>query len=332
MEFSQHFLGGLLEAINSDGLARFDAGEVAFVAKDLEYVMATTYDIEYPELKALQILPVNTEVDPGAEEYSYVQWDIVGKAQFISDYATDFPMVEAFLKRFVFAIAGIGIGYQYTVQDMRKAAMRRLSKGKSLDVARAATAALVHAQFVDQVAAYGDTARGLTGLITNTDIPLVTGLSGSWDLKTTGSDAENAAIALDLTAIALTPEINTVQRHVADTLLLPLSQKKRLYAPTSTYIKQPLILNWLLNQENIKQVIWWNKLDSAYSSGALSANQAWVMALKQDPSVVYYVIPLQFTQHAPQQVGLAFKVPCESRTGGVCMPYPLAACRVNVHS
>ena len=331
MKISQAFLDGVLEALNSDG-ARFDAGEVAFVAKDLEYVMATNYDVEYPELKGTQIVPQNTEVDPGAEEYSYGQWDITGRAIFIADYANDFPMVEALIKRFVFPIAAIGVGYQYTVQDMRKAAMRRLSKGKSLDQARAAAAALVHAQFVDDVICYGDAKRGLVGFINNTNIPTVSITNGSWDTLTTLSDAENLKIVSDLNTISLAPEQQTVGRHVANTLLLPLSMKTRLYAPASTYVKQPLILNWLMNQENIQKVIWWNKLDSAYSNGALSATQAWVMAFEQNPACIFYVVPLQFTQHAPQQVGMAFKVPCESRTGGVCTPYPLSAGKANVHS
>lgn len=311
---------------------RTDAGEVAFVAKDLDYVMARTYDKEYPENKGLQLVPLDTSVDPGAETYSYGQWDMVGKAKFISDYAKDFPMVEALLKRFVYSIAGVGVGYQYTIQDLRKSAMRRLSAGKSLDQARADAAALAHAQFVDKVLCYGDTARGLDGFINHPDIPTVSLPNGSWDTLTTNSDAENAKIAADLTFLAIAPEIATIQRYVADTLLLPLSQKRRLMNPTSTYVKQPLILNWLQNNENIKSITWWNRLDAAYSEGAYSANEALAIAYKKSAEVLWFCMPLMFTQHPPQQDGLAFKVPCESRIGGMAVPRPLACARANTHS
>ena len=49
---------------------RLDAGESAYLAKQLEYVMAETFNVEYPDLKALSILPINTSIPPGAETYS----------------------------------------------------------------------------------------------------------------------------------------------------------------------------------------------------------------------------------------------------------------------
>lgn len=327
---NQRFIAGLLDAFETQGM-RTDAGEVAFVAKDLEYVMSRTYDIEFPELKALQLIPINTEVDPGATEYSYGQWKTSGKAMFITDYAKDFPTAEADLTRFAFLIQPIGVGYAYTIQDLRASAMRRLSMGKSLDQARAAAAALAHAQFVDQVAAFGDVKRGLTGFVNNTDIPTVSLTFGSWNLLDT-SDTSQGKIASDLTQLAMAPELATLGLYVADTLLLPLSMKPRLYQPTSTMVRQPLILNWLSNNDNIKNIVWWNRLDAANSGGAYVANEAIAMAYKKDPGCLYYVIPLQFTQHPPQQIGLTFHVPCESRTGGVCMPRPLSAARANTHS
>jgi hypothetical protein len=310
---------------------RQDAGEVAFVAKDLEFVIARTYDREYPELKGKRLVPIDRSVDPGAEEYSYAAWDMVGKAKWISDYATDFPMVEAFLKRYVFVIAAVGVGYQYTFQDMRKAAMRRISAGKSLDQARADAALFAHEQFLDRVLCYGDTARNLAGFINHPDIPTVSLPFGSWNTLTTLSDAENVKIAYDLTVLTLTPEISTIQRHTANTLLLPLSMKQRLMAPTSTYVKQPLLLNWLANQESIKQVEFWNRLDAAYSEGAYTT-EAIAMAYDNSPEVLFFVIPLDFTQHPPQLKGLAFVVPCESRVGGMCVPRPIACARANTHS
>lgn len=321
-----------IESLLSDGDVRVDAGEVAFVAKDLQFVFAQTYDVEYPELKATQLIPIDDSVDPGADSYTYGQWNFVGKAMFISDYAKDFPMVDANLTMLVFPTAGIGIGYQYSVQDLRKSAMRRLSKGQSLDQVRATTARRAHEQFIDDVAAFGDTKRGLKGFVNHPDVPTFVLPNGSWNTLTTGSDAENTKIALDLTALAMASEIATLGLYISDTLLLPLSMKQRLKGPTSTYIKQPLIDNWLLNQENITSVVWWNRLDAAFTNGAYVANEALAIAYKKSPEVLKYVIPLPFTQHAPQQVLLTWMIPCESRTGGVCMIRPLAVQRANTHS
>jgi len=329
-------LFSLANLLRKDNGERADAGEVAFVAKDLEFIKAETYDIQYPALKAVILIPIDTSVPAGAEEYSYNAWDMVGKAKFISDYAKDFPMVDAFLKRYVFPTAGIGVGYQYTLQELRKAAMRKLSGGRTLDAARAEAARMAHEQFIDDVAAFGDTARGLKGVVNHSDIPTVTLPFGSWDTLDT-SDASNTKIAADLTALSIAPELATLGLYKADTLLLPLSMKKRLKYPTSTYIKQPLIDNWFQNQDDIKEIVWWNRLDAAYTnmangSLAYTGGEALGMAYQKNPRLLYYVVPLPFTQHAPQQVGLAFQIPCESRTGGVCIPRPLTAARANFHS
>ena len=48
---------------------RFDSAEDAsvFFARELDYVKSQSYDVEYPELTALSLFPMSSEVDPGAE-------------------------------------------------------------------------------------------------------------------------------------------------------------------------------------------------------------------------------------------------------------------------
>src|SRR5580700_4649076 len=73
---------------------RFDAAEVAFMLRELAEVMGRTFDVKYPDLKARQILPVFTGVDPGAEGYVWRQYDRVGAAKVIDDYAADMPSAD----------------------------------------------------------------------------------------------------------------------------------------------------------------------------------------------------------------------------------------------
>jgi hypothetical protein len=146
------------------------------------------------------------------------------------------------------------------------------------------------------------------------------------------TDNNNGIIANDLTKLTMQPEQATLGLHKANTLVLPLSVKPRLMAPTSTLVRQPLLKNWLENQEDIKAVYFWNKLDAANSGGALPTNTARVIAYHRDKRVARLVIPLPFTQHPPQQVNLAFKVVCESRIGGAMIVYPLAMVYANAGS
>ena len=56
-----------LRIIENTGLLRADAGESIFFARQLEYVRQKTYDVEYPQLSALKLFPVDTSVPAGAK-------------------------------------------------------------------------------------------------------------------------------------------------------------------------------------------------------------------------------------------------------------------------
>ncbi len=332
-------LAGILHSIGARTLRadaaedRLDAGEVAYVLKALEYVYAQAADKEYPELLAKTLLPVDMSVPTGAESFTYYQWDKIGKAKFIQNYATDFPNVAAFLKRFNAPIGALGIGYQYTIQDVRAAQSVQYGNGAPLDQIFADTARLAHEMKVDDVAAYGESARGIKGFVNHSAIPAITVSAGggNWAALTL-TDANNNLIVADLNKLANAPEQATFGLRKPDTLILPLSVKPRVMAPNSinAFNPAPLLKTWLQNQEDIKNVFFWSKLDAANSAGALAAGVARAMVYKRDPSVVALVIPQLFEQFPPQPRGMAFKVPCHSRIGGVKLPYPLACASMNV--
>lgn len=306
-----------------------DAGEAALVAKALEYVFAEVYLFEYPELLALQLMDLDSSVPAGAETFSYFMWQRVGTAKFISNYATDFPASDAFLVRTNSPVAGVGNSYQYTIQDLRAAAAVQYGTGMPLDSIRAQAARDAHMQFIDQVAAFGDSVRGLPGFANNANVPAVS-INGAWTTTlATVSDTNNALIVQDLTKLSMQPEQATIGLHKANTIVFPLSVKPRLMSFTSTYDRRPLLTTWLANQEDIKNVYFWNKLDAANSGAALNTGTARVIAYKRDKRIVRLVVPLPFTQHPPQQFGLAFKVICESRIGGSMIVYPLAMVYAN---
>lgn len=325
-----------LQSLRTDSAdGRLDAGEAAYVLKALEYVYAEAANKEYPELLAKELLPVDTRVPSGAESWTYYQWDRIGKAKFITNYATDFPNVAAFLKRFNKPCAGVGVGYQYTIQDLRAAQAVQYGQGAQLDSIFAETARLAHEIFIDDVAAYGDSARGIDGFVNHSAIPsvAVSAGGGAWTTTlATVNDTNNAIIVADLNKLANAPEQATLGLRKPDTLLLPLSVKPRVAVPSSISQFNPgsLIELWLKQQDTIKNVYFWSKLDAAQSNGNLTAGVARAMVYKRDPSVVGLVIPQLFEQFPPQPKGMAFKVPCHSRVGGVKLPYPLACATMNV--
>ena len=87
-----------LEALRMDcakrGL-RLDAGETAALSRQLEHMYAKTYDVKNGPLKSRQFVPIDTSVDTGAEFFTYRQWDMVGMADLIANFADDLPRVDA---------------------------------------------------------------------------------------------------------------------------------------------------------------------------------------------------------------------------------------------
>ncbi len=322
-----------LRADSQDG--RLDANEVAFTARGLEYIFTSTYDVLYPELKAKTFLPVNTQVPSGANFYTYFQWDKTGECRFITNYANDFAQAEVQLKEFTGQIAALGNGFSYSVQDLRAAQSVQYGVGAPLDRMRADAARFVHEIKVDDVAAYGNAARGLNGFVNHPDIPDITVSAGGGAWSTalaTNSDANNAIIIADLNKLINAPEQTTLGLEKPDTLLLPLSVKPRLMQPMSpnTFNPTPLLKHWMAQQDTIKNVDFWSKLDAAQSAGALSAGVARAIAYKRDPRVVELVIPQPFEMFEPERKGMTFFVACHSRIGGVTLRYPKACARMNV--
>src|SRR6185312_1984492 len=119
---------------------RFDAGETAFITRQLLYIKARTFDVKYTMFRARDFLPVSHEVPPGAEQWSFWSWDLVGMAKVIANYATDFESVDVFKTEVISNIKSLGAKYTYTIQDMRRVAMAAPQGGGQLDYKRAAAA------------------------------------------------------------------------------------------------------------------------------------------------------------------------------------------------
>lgn len=57
------------------GAVMCDANEALFFARQLEHIKARTFDVKYPGLNGLRVLPVSTEAGAGAETITYEQYD-----------------------------------------------------------------------------------------------------------------------------------------------------------------------------------------------------------------------------------------------------------------
>jgi len=306
-----------------------DAGESSFFAGQLQQVMPKIYEKRYPELKATQLIPVSTELSPGAESYVYRQFDAVGVAKFIANYADDAPMVDIAGVEIAARIKGISDAYGYSVQDIRAAAMA----GLNLESRKAASARKAIEYKLDTVAWFGDAARGIPGLLTN---PNITGSVAADDASTSStlwSAKTSDEILTDVTGLINSVPILTNGVENVNVVLMPISQFALISTTKVSSYSDKTILEWL---KSAHPNVTFESLALLASAEILSRNNSVplvdgtgnsssvMIAYRKDEEVLAMQIPMMFTQHAPLQQNLMFKIICEARTGGTPVYLPLA--------
>src|SRR5262249_12893374 len=146
---------------------KLDANEQIFFERQLESVKAKTYDVKYPNLKARTLIPVSFETPQGAKSITYYQYDQVGMAKIVANYAKDFPRVTIKGKKFTSPVEGLGDSYGYTIDDIKAAAMA----GVALEQREANAAKRAMAQLENRLAYFGDTQTNIPGFFTNANVP-----------------------------------------------------------------------------------------------------------------------------------------------------------------
>lgn len=304
----------------------FDDAEAAsvFFARELDYVKAQSYDVEYPEFTALSLFPVSSEVDAGAETVTYYSYDKVGLAKIISNYATDLPRADVKGKPTTAIIKSIGDSYGYSIQEMRAS---RLA-GKSLDTRKAESARYQIDYLNNKIAWNGDAETGLKGVLSeDNDVPryvLANGASGktAWATKTADE------ILADITGMLKQMAVITKKVEKPDTLALSADayieiQNKRIEGTATTLLKY--IQD---NLPDIKNIVSCSELDADSVDTNPYADdedgQAVAILFKNDSRKLTIENPLPFMQYPIQTQGLEVVVPCEARTAGAIIYYPMS--------
>ncbi len=265
------------KALHNDAMAfvgralgtRQDAAFTALFARQIEYIYTETFDIEYPDLKARQLIPVDTQVPSGADFYTYRQYDTATKAAILHNYAANsFPESDVFADEFKQAIKSIGSKYSYSVQDMRAAAMA----GVPLEAKKASSARYGVEKRLEQIAAYGDAATGLYGITNAPSIQSVTKVSpaGTWAYQIYNALAGGTltqavqAILEDVNAMANQIFIATLGVHKPTTLALPTAAFAILATtPRAPGFTNDSILQFILGQSPwLEEIVDWPYLNT----------------------------------------------------------------------
>ena len=313
-----------LAVIQASGLLRNDANEGVFFARELESVKAQTYDVKYPELTATRNIPVSTSAGAGAETITYQQYDAVGFAKIISNYATDLPRVDLVGKEFTAKVKSVGDSYGYSVQDIRAARMA----GKPLEQRKANAARRAVDAEINRIAYFGDAKHGLTGFINHDNITDYT-LPTDGTLNDTTAATAAAAKFVNKTPDQVLRDLNGMVAKVIDltqgveapdTLCLTPAIFADLNSrPRSTTSDTSILEYFLAHNGYVKNV---EKLPELKGAGTDGVDVC--MMYNKSPEKLTLEIPQPFEQFPPQPEGLEFVIPCHARCAGTIVYYPLS--------
>lgn len=307
---------------------RFDSEDSAalFMARELDYVKAQSYDVEYPEFTALKLFPQTSDADPGANTYTYYTYDRTGLAKIIDNYSTDLPRADVTGKPTTAIIKSIGASYGYSAQEMRGARMA----GIPLDARKGEAARYQVDNLTNKVAWAGDKESGVMGVLSEgQNIPeyvITEGSSGktSWLEKTADE------ILDDVNGMAQQVSKTTKNVERPDTLCVPSDvymhiSSKRIPDTETT------VLSFILDHSPyIKNVVAASELNAdsvdtnPYASETPDEGSGVAFLFKNDPLKLTLENPMLFYQYPLQVHNLETTIPCEARTAGVIVYYPMS--------
>lgn len=296
-------------------LERLDANEQLFFSRQLESVKAKTYDIQYPALKARQLFPVSFEAGAGATSITYRQYDSVGIAKIISNYASDLPRADVRGKEFTSAIRDLGAAYGWNISDIRKTQRA----GVPLEQRRANAAKRAILQLENKIAFEGDSNYNLPGFLSNPNIPRASVLNDGTGAATVFTSKSADQILRDLNKVVNDVYNNTNEIEAANTLLLPPEQYTLISTLRIPNVNVTVKTFFLENNEFIKEIISVPQLRGKGTSGTDI-----MVAYDRNPDKLTLEIPTDFEQLPPEARGLEFIVNCLQTIGGVIIYAPLS--------
>lgn len=285
-----------------------------FRPEDLESIDSVLYEPKYEELTARQVLNVKSDVDAGAETYSYNVMTRSGVAKILANGADDVPLVDLDMRRVYQRIYSIVTGFTYTIQEQRQALMTNTN----VDTAKAAVARRAVAEKENRLAWVGDSSYNIQGLSNAEGIqaePVEEGAQNSteWASKT------GEEIVADVRVIR--SRVNALPGHTADTLALPPDQYEMLEKPYNEYHPRT-IMDYLRSQNWFERIVRAPELEGAGEDGTDS-----LLVMDSSSEVVELLVPMDIMRHDPEWKFPRWKFAVEERCGGVIIRYPMAIAR-----
>lgn len=296
-----------------------DSPTSAFVARQLEFLRPGVFEVQYPGLKGKSLVPINSTMDPGAEQFTIQVVDRAGQVKILKDFAKDLGRVDITTSQKSMGVFSMGISYAYTINEARHAMYARMP----LQARKAMAARDLMARKLDEILFIGEATSGAKGLInqtgTETYTPTSDGAGGSKLWSTKSPDK----ILNDLNSPFSQIIVDSLEVHNPNTLVLPLSRLQYIAGlRVGDGTSESVLSYWLrTNPYGISSVEQTTRLETAGGSSTARG-----VAYEKSPQVLEAIVPVEFEQFAPETHNTEVVTICHMRTGGVALYYPKAIC------
>lgn len=325
---------------------RQDAGLTTAFARQLEHVFTKVFEAEFPQYRAHDFFPTNTEVEPGAIAYTYRMTQRIGQAQVVNANAKDLNNIDVGAEEWQQPVLTLGASYNFSQLDQLSGQFGNFAieaaKAKATREAIEFLEESIYAQGFSGVAYGAGTAAGVYGVTSCPGIiPTTQASSGTWtaQLITAAAAGPLSASALtslvgDLLAAKQAVFSRTLGRHNPTNVLLA----PNLYSALDTVPQSPLftnktVLEWIQDVVGM-DIDYWPILQNA---GAINGSpltyglvtvanpqqKTRTIVYEKNPEVMQLIQVQPFVQLAPQPTGLVWEIPCYSRIGGAMSIRPL---------
>jgi len=294
-----------------------DSNQGIFFARELELIKSRTYDVEYADLPARDLFPVNNEGGLGITSITYRTYDKVGAAKIINAYAKDLPRSDVKGHETTIPVKEIGTSYGYTVKEIASSQLT----GKSLDQRRANSSRRAVEEEINSIAMNGNSEHGLPGLLDNANVPKSTAVDGGSGTKFVNKTSTQ--IIADLNAAMSDIFVLTKKKESGKRLILPTEQWAYIHDTPRSDLTDTTILQYFVKNnafiDSESDVMPINEL-----AGAGTAGVDIMIAYNASPEKLQLEIPYELSYLAPQEQGLEIVIPGLCSIGGLNIYYPLS--------
>jgi hypothetical protein len=285
-----------------------------FLARELETILARTFEVEYADIKYSQLIPLSTEVGAGSDSFTYRVFDKQGSMKIIGDKANDLPRADVLRKEVTHPVRSLGASFAYTIQETRAAAM---VPGMNLEQRRANAVRRAYEEKVQEIAYFGDAASGMKGFFNNDQVDKT--VPNKW------FDTASTDEMLELLNEAPTRLVqNSNMKEMPNTMLVPYNVYRIISTtPRSTTSDTTVMEFFLRTNPMISAIEPINELEASKSGGTLSKDR--IVVYDRSPDKLQLHIPQQLEFLPPVRQALEFSVAAHARIGGLALYYPKSA-------